>query len=287
MKPCSVPGCTRSMNCHSLCSMHWSRVLRDGTPGEPQSRVIYGESLESKVARCVAGAKRTALGCLEPPLWVSRHPSGCARITWNQQTWPLPRAAWTVRYGPIPKGLFVCHHCDNPLCFDVENHLYLGTPMDNVQDKVSRGRMTHLVSKLGTRLDPTITIELVRMVRDGQQSVVIRRTLGVSKRTVARYRAAFASEVPVRKPSLSEAIVSELQSKLDDGATWKEAAEATGLSVAVAQRYAQGTRPDLGLDESVRVAIVELDRQGLSISAIAETLGINWRTARKYCPSRT
>jgi len=39
----------------------------------------------------------------------------------------------------IPKGLFICHHCDNPPCCNPE-HLFLGTPKDNIQDSISKGR---------------------------------------------------------------------------------------------------------------------------------------------------
>lgn len=49
------------------------------------------------------------------------------------------RLAWELMNGPIPKGLWVLHKCDNPPCFNV-NHLFLGSHIDNERDKINKNR---------------------------------------------------------------------------------------------------------------------------------------------------
>jgi hypothetical protein len=49
------------------------------------------------------------------------------------------RIAYEMANGFIPKGMVVCHKCDNPACVR-HDHLFLGTDADNTRDKVSKGR---------------------------------------------------------------------------------------------------------------------------------------------------
>lgn len=49
------------------------------------------------------------------------------------------RIAWEAANGAIPKGMLVCHKCDNPPCCNPD-HLFLGSEIDNVRDMIAKGR---------------------------------------------------------------------------------------------------------------------------------------------------
>lgn len=65
--------------------------------------------------------------------------NGYGRIRFGGRTWHLHRATFTAWIGPIPKGMDVCHKCDNRKCCNPE-HLFVGTRLDNMRDCKKKGR---------------------------------------------------------------------------------------------------------------------------------------------------
>ena len=76
------------------------------------------------------------------------------------------RQAYVENYGPIPKGMFVCHTCDNGLCVNPK-HLFLGFHSDNMKDAARKKRLPLLLkSQKGQNNSHAIyTPDFIREIR--------------------------------------------------------------------------------------------------------------------------
>jgi len=76
-------------------------------------------------------------GCM---LWIGgKGKQGHGRFEYNNRLGGAHRYSYELHIGEITKGMFVCHKCDIPSCVNPE-HLFLGSPKDNMIDAKNKGR---------------------------------------------------------------------------------------------------------------------------------------------------
>ena len=91
----------------------------------------------------------------------------------------------------VPAGLFICHHCDNPICVRPD-HLYAGTQKDNMQDAVQRGRhrpsgVFGLRTGAATVHPRDIQAAVSEYLRGGVTQAAMAARLGVAQATFGRW----------------------------------------------------------------------------------------------------
>lgn len=132
------------------------------------------------------------------------------------------RIAWELTYGPIPAGLWVLHQCDNPPCVRPD-HLYVGTPRDNMADRRDRGRAP-MGNNHPARLHPE---QLARAERHGAhlhpERVVRGEHHGMARLTAVQVSAIRASQLPGVILAVRYRVSPTTISRIRVGRTWRQA----------------------------------------------------------------
>lgn len=118
------------------------------------------------------------------------------------------RLSYELTNGPIPEGMFVCHTCDNRSCVRPD-HLFLGTPRDNIQDASRKGRLP-----TGERSYARLRPELVKR---GITHYKARLTEGDVRHIRDRYAAGASQKALARTYRVTQANISAIV----QGKTWR------------------------------------------------------------------
>lgn len=171
---CSFQECGAPMACAGLCIGHYAQRSRGralttitrfhGAAARFWSRVIKSD------------------GCWG---WVGyTDKRGYAQFHKDGAKTRAHRVSWEIHNGPIPPGLCVCHHCDNPTCTKPD-HLFLGT----TADKLAKGRnvsnpprgSAHVLAKL----NEANVRQVMRRLRLGDRQAAIAMDYGVAPSVVS------------------------------------------------------------------------------------------------------
>jgi predicted XRE-type DNA-binding protein len=171
---CKIEGCSTDVMARGMCMKHYRRAWMGNDPNlkTTQDKTIK-ERLEEKLL-----TPDPTTGCIE---WAGNkiwNGYGIMRI--NGKGVYVHRLAWELKHGPIPDGKQVLHRCDNrPCCND--DHLFLGTNQDNMDDK-----------KMKMRAAKKLTKEQVLSIRErlsmGDSQSRIAKDLGVDQSNISNIK---------------------------------------------------------------------------------------------------
>jgi hypothetical protein len=104
------------------------------------------------------------------------------------------RASWIIHYGKIPKGMHICHACDNPICTNPD-HLWVGTHKQNNDDKIAKNRQAkntppHKPGILNgsAKLKEEQVREIKILIASGRSCYSLGKEFAVSKQTILRIK---------------------------------------------------------------------------------------------------
>lgn len=141
-------------------------------------------------SRILAKSIQMDNGCIEYTR--TKHKYGLISITTDEgrKNVPAHRALWMAVYNcfDLPSNVYIRHKCDNPKCVNID-HLLAGTPKDNTQDCIERGRRANKY-KLHTR-KCSVSDDVIKAIRsepNGIKQWYIAEKYGVSIGYVSKIR---------------------------------------------------------------------------------------------------
>ena len=137
-------------------------------------------------------------------VWVGCISNGYGALTRGGKIFKAHRLIFERYIGDIPEGMFVCHKCDNKWCVNPD-HLFAGTPNDNMADKVLKNRQSRGIKHSGSfkmsenfknsikhgenhpmsRLSDIQRHEIIKLISDGETQSKIAVKYGVTQSNIS------------------------------------------------------------------------------------------------------
>lgn len=145
------------------------KIIRESRPPRPPKIVIAKVrkdlSLNGIVSRLEdKSIKDENTGCID---WSGARINGYGVIVIDGKNRLIHRAIWELNNGKIAAGMQICHHCDNPSCWNID-HLFIGTSKDNVADMMSKGRNAKGEKNGNARLTENQVIAIRKLLENFQ-----------------------------------------------------------------------------------------------------------------------
>jgi hypothetical protein len=182
---CVIGDCEGKVVGWGYCQKHYIRVKKYGSP---HSKKYDTSTLEDRFWRFVT--KGIDDDCWE---WKGQLlPNGYGRISLGARkdgSEGAHRVSWKLHNKKdIPDGMFVMHKCDNPSCVN-PNHLSIGTPKENSDDMIRKGRKRTVSPKGEGNGKSLLDAEKVRLIRSSTLNhAALGMQLGVSPNCIRSVR---------------------------------------------------------------------------------------------------
>ncbi len=122
-------------------------------------------------------------------VWTAGTANGYGHFSLKRKTLKAHRISFSLNSGKaIPRGLMVCHKCDNPPCVNPA-HLFLGTCKENINDARQKGRHSsatpgeeHPRSKLSNQA----VADIRRLFGDGRSKKSLAKQFAIGRTQIQR-----------------------------------------------------------------------------------------------------
>ena len=135
------------MDVDKLSGINSAIKLRNGTAIGPPKKIVLTTSEDEieateELRHQLFSQIQPEDGPLKSPCWIFlgiQNSSGYGTLLQDGEFSAAHRVSWVIHNGPIPGGLWVLHICDQPSCCNPD-HLWLGSPQENMEDMVAKDR---------------------------------------------------------------------------------------------------------------------------------------------------